>query len=88
MVPLAIDKLYLLILKKNNSMIIITKHKQVYYKMTLSKWSKYFWNFTTYKETTKKIKEKIQNIHKGKKPNTNKSYQNKPKPTKLLKQNP
>jgi phosphoglycerol transferase MdoB-like AlkP superfamily enzyme len=52
MVPLAIDKLYLLILKKNNSMIIITKHKQVYYKMTLSKWSKYFWNFTTYKETT------------------------------------
>jgi hypothetical protein len=33
-------------------------------------------------------KEKIQKIHKGKKPNTNKSYQNKPKPTKLLKQNP
>ena len=85
MVPLAIDKLYLLILKKNNSMIIITKHKQVYYKMTLSKCT-----FEALQLTKKQQdeEEKIQNIHKGKKPNTNKSYQNKPKPTKLLKQNP
>ena len=42
----------------------------------------------TKKEQDAEEKDKIQKIHKGKKPNTHKSYQNKPKPTKLLKQNP
>jgi len=37
---------------------------------------------------TKKKKTKYKKYTKGKKPNIHKSYQNKPKPTKLLKQNP